>query len=145
MIDNIHKVMYNGCSWAFKEGCRDLHMNWKHTRVVNNVWEIKSSFEYINGGIMLNQNFCTLHSRTLTSTHGRVHSCLPKRLRIHSNPTPVHSSGLDSIPLGENRCWTPSNAAPAKTLAVEFIVSKTNSVRPSPGIVASDVALPDMT
>lgn len=38
----------------------------------------------------------------------------------------------------------PSNAAPAKVLAVEFIVSKTNSDRPSPDTVASDVALPEI-
>lgn len=78
------------------------------------------------------------HNRTFTSTQGKVHSRRPVRLRSHSKPTPVHSSGLDSTP---SRCCALSSTAPANAFAVELNVSKTNSANPSPGTGTSVVAL----
>lgn len=89
----------------------------------------------------LNQIFSLIvYNRTFTSTQGSVHSRRPNRLRSHSKPTPVHSSGLDSTP---SFCCALSSAAPANAFAVELNVSKTKPARLSPGKGASTVALPE--
>jgi hypothetical protein len=59
-----------------------------------------------------------LYNRTLTSTHGNVHSRRPSKLLNHSSPMPVHSSGCS------RRCAS-STAAPARALVVVFSVSRT--------------------
>lgn len=76
-----------------------------------------------------------LYNLTLTSTHGIVHSRLPSKLRNHSNPTPVHSCSSAAVApvvvsLSANLCCTPSTAAPANALVVEFTASNTYPANP---------------
>ena len=54
--------------------------------------------------------------------HSTRHSLLPKRLLNHSTPRPVHSA---------LRAATSSTAAPARALAVVFIISKTVELKES--------------
>lgn len=54
------------------------------------------------------------HRRTYTSTHGKRHSRLPKRLRSHSTPIPVHSVFV------ANCRFASSSAVPARAKAVLF-------------------------
>ena len=65
------------------------------------------------------------HNRTLTPTHGKVHSLFPSRHRNHWTPIPVLYGTISSMPVDDLMIFrfAPSITAPANVATVLFVMS----------------------